>query len=277
MRRGETVAMREWPAGGAMRDWRRNGLIARLAALESHVGTRARGNACEPWRSKRIPLAPFALGLSASLVCGAAAAWFLALTPALGAAEQPRAALGGPPSFSQPQGRLEMEIVRSDQPSAFPLRVSGLEDVANARVVLRNLPEALWFSRGERRDEHTWDLAGADLEELCVTLRAGTPQAFALDIEVVAGDAAPLARSIAAVRVLGGPSAARSTVSSSSSSSPSPSPSPSPSAPLRPQIAAASPTGGGASAVKADVAPFQRPVVTFAPQVAAREVRPRAA
>src|SRR5262249_14828179 len=73
MRRGETGAMGERLAGATMRDWRRNGLIARLAALEGHFGAGAAGNGREPWPAQRLPLLPFALGLSTSLLVGAAA------------------------------------------------------------------------------------------------------------------------------------------------------------------------------------------------------------
>src|SRR5215470_17129385 len=128
MRRGETGAMGERLAGASMRDWRPNGLIARLAALEGRFGAGARGNGQEPWPAKRLPLLPFALGLSASLIVGAAAAWLLGVTPAVGAAKQPLPVLGAAAVPRQPPGPLEMEIVRSDQPSAFPLLVTGLED-----------------------------------------------------------------------------------------------------------------------------------------------------
>src|SRR5262245_52052422 len=260
LRRGETGAMGERLAGATIRDWRPNGLIARLAALEGRFAGVA-GNGGEPWPA-RLPLLPFALGLSASLLVGAAAAWLLGVTPAVGAAEHTagsawRAAAAAP---RQRPGPLEIEVVRGDQPSAFPLLVTGLEDVADARVVLRNLPEALWFSRGERRDEHTWELARADLDELAVTLRAGTPQAFALDIEVVAADAAPLAHGVAAVHVLGVPSEA--------GNAPAPRPA---------QKLAAAPAGAGMSAPKGDVVQFKRHTGASPPQLVTREAKVRTA
>src|SRR5262245_21120959 len=260
LRRGETGAMGERLAGATIRDWRPNGVMARLAALDGRFAGVA-GNGGEPWPA-RLPLLPFALGLSASLLVGAAAAWLLGVTPAVGAAEQTiGSAWRAAAAPRQRPGPLEIEVVRGDQPSAFPLLVTGLEDVADARVVLRNLPEALWFSRGERRDEHTWDLARADLDELSVTLRAGTPQAFALDIEVVAADAAPLAHSVAAVRVLGVPSEAGNAPA------------------LRPQQKlAASPAIASVSAPKADVVQFKRHPGASTPQLVTRgEARVRAA
>jgi hypothetical protein len=249
--------MGESPPGGSMRRWRPNGLVARLAALDGKLGAGAAGIARKPWASKPFPLVPFVFGLSASLLFGAAAARFLAMMPPVGAAEHALAALGE--AAAAPPARLQLEILRSDQPSALPLLVTGLEDTAAARVVLRNLPEALWFSRGERRDEHTWDLAGTDLDELGVTLRAGTPQAFTLDIEVVAADAVLLAHSAASVRVIDAPSEARNAP-----------------VPRGLQKLAASPAGGGISAAKADEAGFKRQAGTPAPPVLAREAGTRA-
>ena len=80
--------------------------------------------------------------------------------------------------------------------------VTGLDGLSDAQIVLQHLPEAVWFSRGERRDEHTWDLAGADLEDLQMTLRAGSPEAFSVDIRVVGAKRAILAESSALVRVI---------------------------------------------------------------------------
>jgi hypothetical protein len=245
--------MGDRPPGVCMRRWRSNGSVARLAALEGKLGAGALGRAHKPWASKPLRLVAFVLGLSASLLFGAAAARFLARPPPLSAAEQALAALADP--AGPPPAPLELEIVRGDQPSALPLLVTGLVDGAAARVVLRNLPEALWFSRGERRDEHTWELAVADLDELGVTLRAGTPPAFTLDIEVAAADAAPLARSLARVRVIDAASGPRGS----------------------PQELAASPAGGGMSAATAAVAGIKRQAGTPAPPVLAPEGGARAA
>src|SRR5262249_31912820 len=94
---------------------------------------------------------------------------------------------------------------------SLPLARHGLDGVRDAHVILQHLPEPVWFSRGERRDEHTWDLASADLEDLQMTLRAGAPAAFGVDIEVVGPNAAPLAQSSAFVRLVDAPApAARS-------------------------------------------------------------------
>jgi len=100
---------------------------------------------------------------------------------------------------------LDMPIARSDAPTPFPLLVTGLDGVRDAHVILQRLPEPVWFSRGERRDEHTWDLASTDLEDLHMTWRAGSPEAFGVDIEVVGPNAAPLAQSSAFVRLVDSP------------------------------------------------------------------------
>ncbi|HEU0159223.1 MAG TPA: hypothetical protein VFR00_07910 [Hyphomicrobiaceae bacterium] len=210
-----------------------------------------------PRARKRLPLSAFALGLSASLLLGAASIRLLASWPALAAADRPPAAVGA--ALAQSPARLDMAIAVGDRPASFPLLVTGLEGLANPRVVLRNLPEALWFSRGERRDEHTWDLAGSDLDDLTVTLRPGTPQAFTLDIEVVAADAVPLAQSVAAVRLIH--------AASQAAADPSPAP-----VALR---SAAPAEGVVAGAAAPDMAAFKWRTSISASQAVAREARAR--
>jgi hypothetical protein len=246
--------MGEGLPGLAIRHWRRKGWCARWAALEGDCDPGGADRAAKRGRLKTLPGAAFILGLLASLLLGGAAS-------ALLAGKRPLAEADQGPHKAQPQLplRLDMEIVRSDQPTSFPLLVSGLEGVGNARVVLRNLPEALWFSRGERRDEHTWDLAGADLDALAVTLRPGTPPAFMVDIEVVDANAAPLAQTLALVRLIDPPGEASHARS----------------APLPAQALAAAPAGGPVKAAKADVAARHRRATAAAPQPA-REVRARA-
>ena len=103
---------------------------------------------------------------------------------------------------------MDLPIRKSDEPAAFPLLVTGLDEAGELRIVLQNLPEAVWFSRGERRDEHTWELARADLDDLSVTLRPGTPPAFMVGIDVIDADAAILTQTSAAVRLIGPPASA---------------------------------------------------------------------
>jgi hypothetical protein len=251
---GETLRV------AAVRRWRPNGLIARLAAVKGELDAGEADGAQQPPRApKRLPLLAFALGLSASLLLGAASTRLLANRPAPDAADRPMAAVGT--TLAQSPARLDMAIAVGDRPASFPLLVTGLEGVANPRVVLRNLPEALWFSRGERRDEHTWVLAGSDLDDLTVTLRPGTPPAFTLDVEVVAADAAPLARSVAAVRLI----PAASQVADA--------PSPAPGA----QKSAAPVGGVVASAAAPDMAAFKWRTSISASQAVAREARARLA
>jgi hypothetical protein len=94
-----------------------------------------------------------------------------------------------------------------------------------------------------------------------VTSRPGTPPAFTLDIEVVAGDAAPLAQSVAAVRLIH----AASQVADA--------PAPAPGA----QKSAAPAGGAVASAAAPDMAAFKWRTSISASQAVAREARARLA
>jgi len=250
--------MGEGLPGLAIRGWRPKGLIARLAALEGDCSPGGADRASKPVKS--LPLGAFALGLLTSLVLGGAAAALIAIARPPADAEQAVAAAGEPEAQPQLPARLDIKIVRGDQPSSFPLSLNGLERVGNARVVFRNLPEALWFSRGERRDEHTWDLAGVDLDELAVTLRPGTPHAFMVDIDVLDANAARLAQTLAAVRLIDPPVEA----------------SHAPSSPLSHALAAPA-LGGLLKVAKAEVAARSRRANPAAPPPLAREARARAA
>jgi hypothetical protein len=252
--------MGEGLPGLASRGWRPDGLIARLAVLEGDSRPAGLDRAPKPGAFKSLPLGAFALGLLTSLLLGGAASALLAIARPAADADQAVAAAGEHKAQPQLPARLDIEIVRGDQPASFPLSVSGLERVGNARVVLRDLPEALWFSRGERRDEHTWDLAGADLDELAVTLRPGTPHAFVVDIEVVDANAAHLAQTLAAVRLIDPPLQAGHAPTSS----------------LPSQALAVPAEGGLLKVAKADVAARNRRANAAAPPPVAREPRARA-
>ena len=70
-------------------------------------------------------------------------------------------------------------------------------------VVLRDVPAAARLSRGERRDESTWKVRAADLEDLHLTLNDGTPDAFDVRIDVLAPAGMAAASSVARVRLVG--------------------------------------------------------------------------
>jgi hypothetical protein len=257
----ETGGMGEGLPWLAIRGWRPKRLIARLAALEEEdCSPSGADRAPKPGAFKAVPLGAFALGLLTSLLLGGAATALLAIARPTADADQAVAATGKHKAQPQLPARLDLEVVRGEQPTSFPLNVSGLERVGNARVVLRNLPEALWFSRGERRDEHTWDLAGADLDDLAVTLRPGTPHAFMVDIEVIDANAAPLAQTLAAVRLIDPPAEA----------------SHAPASPLPSQALAAPPEGGVLKLAKADMAARNRQANPAVPPPVVREARARA-
>jgi hypothetical protein len=136
----------------------------------------------------RLPLGRALPEASASL----AASW-----PVQPVDASAHAAAAAPPIPS-----LDMTLRRSDAGAAlFPLAITGADSADGVRVVLRDLPETAWLSRGERQDEHTWALRLADLEDLHVTLGEGTPEAFDVVVEVVSAPGAPLARTVAHVRL----------------------------------------------------------------------------
>jgi hypothetical protein len=74
--------------------------------------------------------------------------------------------------------------------------------------MLRDMPEAASLSSGERRDEHTWALRLADLDDLHLSLREDTPDTFDVIIEVASAAGAQIAATVAHVRLLDAPQAA---------------------------------------------------------------------
>jgi hypothetical protein len=54
---------------------------------------------------------------------------------------------------------FELPIRRSDRANAaFPLQITGARPTDITSVVLHDLPEQAWLSKGRRQDEHTWVL-----------------------------------------------------------------------------------------------------------------------
>lgn len=207
--------MGETAVAAAIGRWRSAGLMQRLADLERDDGAAAAARPSRPRPPPSARLKPFAVGLLASLVLGVAAFGLIVatgLTVEVGQAAPAAVAANAWPQRAPPVA-LDLPILKSDQPAAFPLLVTGLDGAGEARIVLQDLPEAVWFSRGQRRDEHTWDLARADLDDLSVTLRPGTPPAFLVGIDVIDANAAILTQTSAAVRLVE-PSAATADVAS---------------------------------------------------------------
>jgi hypothetical protein len=105
----------------------------------------------------------------------------------------------------QPVDAFDVVIERSARANApFGLRLVGSQD-AGMEVVLRDVPAAARLSRGERRDESTWKVRAADLEDLHLTLNDGAPDAFDVRIDVLAPAGVAAASSVARVRLVGLP------------------------------------------------------------------------
>jgi len=192
----------------AGRRGRRQGLIERLAELETGLPSARAGLGALATVSGLGRF--FALGLVAGLLVGGAGYGALLATAATSSALHDGPALPhleragvepAPPS-------LDLAVARTGHWSRVPLLVTGLAKPGEAYIILRNLPEAAWFSHGERRDEHTWALATADLDELQLTLRDAVPEAFTVGIEVVDGNAAVVAETTAQVHLFGAPAIA---------------------------------------------------------------------
>ena len=190
-----------------MRRWRPNGLMQRLAELDAEAGLAAPAApvGCAPRRL----CTSFVLGLLASVGIGGVAHFALLSTGQMaGAAQSPPAALASALPDRRRQIVLDMPIVRSEAPTSFPLLVTDLDAASDARIVLQDLPEAVTFSHGERRDEHTWELQTGDLDDLRMMPHAGLPATFSFNVEVVAGHATVLAHASALVRLVDRPAIA---------------------------------------------------------------------
>jgi hypothetical protein len=101
---------------------------------------------------------------------------------------------------------FELPIRRSERASAaFPLQITGTRPADIKSVVLHDLPEQAWLSKGERQDEHTWVVRASDLSGLRLSMGEGTPDAFDLTIEVATASGDPAGLSVARVRLLDAP------------------------------------------------------------------------
>jgi hypothetical protein len=198
-----------------------NGLMARLAAVPK---ASAAGSPGEPQDlaavyRRRIITTYFGCGVVASVVLGCAM-----LLPLLyahpgtrrsqAAVEATGANLASLPLWQASSTALrdvevnsfDLPIRRSERASVpFSLEITGAEQADAMRVVLRDVPEAASLSNGQRQDEHTWLLRPADLDNLRLSMREDTPDAFNVTIEVAAATGDAAARSIARVRLLDAP------------------------------------------------------------------------
>jgi hypothetical protein len=195
-------------------------LMARLAALPGNAGAGGEGKGAgrgpATYRQRMITTY-FGYGVFASVVVGCTA-----LLPLLFAHPgAPRnhgvlAAVGNSKFASVPlwpaHGTIapeaeitsfELPIRRSERASAaFPLQITGARTSDIGSVVLHDVPEQAWLSKGQRQDEHTWVMQAADLNGLRLSMGEGTPDAFDLTIEVAASSGDPAGRSVARVRLL---------------------------------------------------------------------------
>jgi len=102
---------------------------------------------------------------------------------------------------------FELPIRRSEGiNAAFPVEITGAGAARESMtVVLRDMPESTWLSKGQRQDATTWLLRPADLNNLRMSVYEGTPDAFDVTIEVTTASGDSAARSIARVRLLDTP------------------------------------------------------------------------
>ena len=188
-----------------MRGSRPNGLMQRLAELDAGLAAPTAPVGCAPRRL----CTSFVLGLLASVGIGGVAHFaLLSMGQMAGAEQSPAAALASALPDRRRQIVLDMPMVRSEAPTSFPLLVTDLDAASDARIVLQDLPEAVTFSHGERRDEHTWELQTRDLDDMRMMPHAGLPATFSFNVEVVAGHATVLAHASALVRLVDRPAIA---------------------------------------------------------------------
>ena len=148
------------------------------------------------------------MGLLGSLVVGVAAFALIATRHKVEGGQRPSAAVavGAWPDRPQPVAWTCRSAKAISRP-LFPCSLPALMRQARCGSSCSICRKPCGF-RGERRDEHTWELARADLDDLSVTLRPGTPPAFMVGIDVIDVDAAILTQTSAAVRLIGPPASA---------------------------------------------------------------------
>jgi hypothetical protein len=113
-----------------------------------------------------------------------------------------------PTSAGEPRPSSFEVLIGKDKRHKAVLSLPGIE---RGTVVVRDVPEPVWLSKGERQDEHTWVLQPADLDDLYLSVGEGTPEAFDMTIETTSPDERRL-RTIARVRLVDAPSPVTSLV-----------------------------------------------------------------
>lgn len=199
-------------------------LTARLAALAEgrEVITYASQLAAAKRERRRLATGYFSCGFIASLALGCVAMLPVVLAhpgvrtahsqAAVAATNVDRASVPLWPAHGTvaPEAEIssfELPIRRSEGTSAaFPVEITGAGAARESMtVVLRDLPESTYLSKGQRQNANTWVLRPADLNNLRMSFYEGTPDAFDVTIEVAAANGDPAARSIARVRLLDTP------------------------------------------------------------------------
>jgi hypothetical protein len=113
-----------------------------------------------------------------------------------------RPAPGSARAVAPTQAAFDMRIRRGEGGMApLALRILGLDSAQNVEVLLRELPATAQLSRGVRRDESTWALRLAELEDLQLTFGENTPDAFDMIVEVASARGTRIAKAVAHVRV----------------------------------------------------------------------------
>lgn len=197
-------------------------LMARLAALDGGRDVAGEQLAAAQRERRRVATQYFTCGFVASLALGCVAILPVVLAhPGVRAARGQgvavatnvdRASVSLWPAHGTvaPEAEIssfELPIRRSERTSAaFPVEITGAGAARESMtVVLRDLPESTYLSKGQRQDANTWVLRPADLGNLRMSFYAGTPEAFDVTIEVTSANGDPAARSIARVRLLDTP------------------------------------------------------------------------
>ncbi|MET0192123.1 MAG: hypothetical protein ABW200_01990 [Hyphomicrobiaceae bacterium] len=199
-----------------------NSLMGRLAALGEGRDVAGERLAAAQRERRRLSTKYFSCGFVASLAIGCVGMLPAVLAhpgvrlarsqPVEVAANISRASVPLWPAHGTvaPEAEIssfELPIRRSERTNAaFPVEITGGGAARDGMtVVLRDMPESTYLSKGQRQDGSTWLLRPADLNNLRLSIYEGTPDVFDVTIEVTSATGDPAARSIARVRLLDTP------------------------------------------------------------------------